>query len=139
MKIGELAKQSGLTSSRIRFYEASGLIGKVQRQANGYREYPPHTVQVLQIIACAQQSGFTLDEIHHLLPPDMKGWKHDELLASLRQKVTEIEQMQLRLNQNKTQLLAIIDNIENKPESLACSENTEQMLTRLRTNELLIK
>lgn len=26
MKIGELARRSGLTASRIRFYEASGLI-----------------------------------------------------------------------------------------------------------------
>jgi DNA-binding transcriptional MerR regulator len=29
MKIGELAKLSGLTASRIRFYEASGLIQAV--------------------------------------------------------------------------------------------------------------
>ncbi|EJM49414.1 putative transcriptional regulator [Pseudomonas sp. GM48] len=31
MKIGELAQQSGLTASRIRFYEAQGLIRQVTK------------------------------------------------------------------------------------------------------------
>jgi DNA-binding transcriptional MerR regulator len=33
MQIGELAKRSGLNASRIRFYEAQGLIS-VARRAN---------------------------------------------------------------------------------------------------------
>jgi DNA-binding transcriptional MerR regulator len=33
MRIGELAKISGLAPSRIRFYEASGLIRSVARKA----------------------------------------------------------------------------------------------------------
>lgn len=39
MRIGELAKISGLAPSRIRLYEASGLIKSVGRKANGYREH----------------------------------------------------------------------------------------------------
>jgi len=38
MKIGELARRSRLTASRIRFYEAKGLLNAVSRKANGYRE-----------------------------------------------------------------------------------------------------
>jgi hypothetical protein len=37
MKIGELAERTGLAPSKIRFYEAHGLIAPVQRQANGIR------------------------------------------------------------------------------------------------------
>jgi DNA-binding transcriptional MerR regulator len=33
MKIGELAEQSGVAASRIRFYEASGLLQPAQRTA----------------------------------------------------------------------------------------------------------
>ncbi len=65
MKIGELASRTGLAASRIRFYEASGLIS-AQRQANGYRRYPEQAVQTLGIISCAQQAGFSLDEIRRL-------------------------------------------------------------------------
>ncbi|MGH8433717.1 MAG: MerR family transcriptional regulator [Pseudomonas sp.] len=133
MKIGELAKRSGLPTSRLRFYEASGLIGAVQRQANGYRTYPPQTLQTLEIISCAQQAGFSLEEIRRLLPsPDQQNWPHDELLASLRRKVDEIEALQQRLAHNKAQLLAIIDNIEGKPEGMLCTENAERMLARIR-------
>ncbi|WP_410211542.1 MerR family transcriptional regulator [Aquirhabdus sp.] len=131
MKIGELAKQSGLASSRIRFYEASGLIGKVQRQANGYREYPAQTLQLLRIITCAQQVGFTLEEIHNMLPENTKGSHHDELLIRLKQKVIEIDALQQRLTQNKAQLLSMIETIENKPEHLECSANAERVFAQL--------
>ncbi|MEN0105958.1 MAG: MerR family DNA-binding transcriptional regulator, partial [Pseudomonas sp.] len=48
MKIGELAQRTNLAPSRIRFYEASGLIA-AQRHANGYRHYPTHAVNTLEI------------------------------------------------------------------------------------------
>ncbi|MGE6793950.1 DNA-binding transcriptional regulator, MerR family [Pseudomonas guineae] len=132
MKIGELASRSGLASSRIRFYEASGLIN-AQRQANGYRRYPEHALQTLAIISGAQQAGFSLDEIRRLLPQtDSAGLGHAELLASLRRKVVEIETMQQRLRENKAQLLTIIATIENKPEGMPCTENAERVLANLR-------
>jgi DNA-binding transcriptional MerR regulator len=132
MKIGELATRSGLAASRIRFYEASGLIN-AQRQANGYRRYPEQAVQTLGIISCAQQAGFSLDEIRRLLPQaDSQGLEHDELLASLQRKIGEIEAMQQRLAQNKAQLLSIIATIESKPEGMGCSENAERVLANMR-------
>ena len=132
MKIGELASRTGLAASRIRFYEASGLIS-AQRQANGYRRYPEQAVQTLGIISCAQQAGFSLDEIRRLLPQgDSQGLPHAELLASLQRKVGEIEAMQQRLAQNKAQLLGIIASIESKPEGMPCAENAERVMAQLR-------
>ena len=132
MKIGELASRTGLAASRIRFYEASGLIS-AQRQANGYRRYPEQAVQTLGIISCAQQAGFSLDEIRRLLPQgDSQGLAHAELLASLQRKVGEIEAMQQRLAQNKAQLLGIIASIESKPEGMPCAENAERVMAQLR-------
>jgi len=52
-----------LTASRIRFYEASGLISVVERGANNYREYTPDAVLLLEIITSAQNAGFSLQEI----------------------------------------------------------------------------
>jgi DNA-binding transcriptional MerR regulator len=132
MRIGELATRSGLAASRIRFYEASGLIS-AQRQANGYRSYPEQAVQTLGIISCAQQAGFSLEEIRRLLPDvHSDGWAHDEMLGSLQRKIGEIEAMQQRLAQNKAQLLEIIATIESKPEGMPCSENAERLLANLR-------
>lgn len=81
MRIGELSRRTGLTPSKIRFYEAQGLIRQVRRQGNGYRDYPAQAVQLLEIITSAQQSGFSLGEIRHLLPtPDFANWNREELL-----------------------------------------------------------
>ncbi|WP_443111535.1 MerR family DNA-binding transcriptional regulator [Burkholderia sp. FERM BP-3421] len=44
MKIGELAERTGLTPSRIRFYERIGLLTAVERQTNGYRAYSSDAV-----------------------------------------------------------------------------------------------
>lgn len=131
MKIGELARRTGLATSRIRFYEASGLL-QAQRQPNGYREYSPQTVGLIEIITSAQRAGFALEEVRNLLPaPNLKGWKHDELLASLRAKVIEIDAMRTRLRQNKAQLLLIIEQIENRPQGLQCDENVARVIASL--------
>ena len=131
MKIGELARRTGLATSRIRFYEASGLL-QAQRQPNGYREYSPQTVGLIEIITSAQRAGFALAEVRNLLPaPNLKGWKRDELLARLRAKVTQIDAMRRRLRQNKAQLLLIIDQIENEPQGLQCHDNVARVIASL--------
>ncbi len=132
MKIGELAKHSGLAPSRIRFYESSGLIRGVERQENGYREYGPEALWTLDIITSAQRAGFSLDEIRSLLPNDQARWQHDELVASLERKVAEIEALQLRLKQNKAQLLVAIDSVKNRPEALACTDRAKWVLGKLK-------
>lgn len=63
MKIGEIAKAAGVTTSRIRFYERKGIIEPGDRDTNGYRDYPIHLVAVLRFIEQAQGLGFTLREI----------------------------------------------------------------------------
>ena len=94
MKIGELAKQSGLNASRIRFYEARGLLHAVVRGENGYRSYPPEALQVLRIITGAQRAGFSLEEIRKLIPADLSSWDQEELLQALRRKVIDITAME---------------------------------------------
>ena len=132
MKIGELAKLTGLAASRIRFYESAGLLHAVARQANGYRDYPPETASVLEIIDSAQRAGFSLEQIRHLLPLGNGSWDHDELLVALKAKVIEIEALQERLKQNKAQLLMAIDSIEARPEGINCADNRIRVLNRLR-------
>lgn len=132
MKIGELAKITGLAPSRIRFYEASGLIHAVERKANGYRDYDTDAVWVLEMITSAQAAGFTLEQIRHLMPVNANGWRHDELLDGLKRKVEEIEALQQQLARNKAQLLLVIDDVQSKPEGMACADNTQRVLNQLR-------
>jgi DNA-binding transcriptional MerR regulator len=131
MKIGELAQQSGIAASRIRFYEASGLLQSAQRQANGYREYTADTLRRLEIILCAQGAGFSLDEIRTLLPPDLDHWRHEDLLAALRRKIAEIESLEQRLAQSKQQLLALAHEIEHKDAAEDCAARANRLLNKV--------
>lgn len=132
MKIGELARRSGLAPSRIRFYEASGLIQGVARKTNGYREYGPEALWTLEIITSAQSAGFALDDIRSLLPNSQARWEHDELLASLERRLADIDAMQARLAQTKAQLLVAIDSVKNRPEGMACTDGAQWVLEKLK-------
>ena len=63
MKIGDIAKAAGVTTSRIRFYEREGIIPPADRGQNGYRDYPAELVTLLRFIEQAQALGFSLKEI----------------------------------------------------------------------------
>ncbi|MFK3797057.1 MULTISPECIES: MerR family transcriptional regulator [unclassified Pseudomonas] len=67
MRIGEVAKHTGVSVDALRFYEEKGLI-KPQRTANGYRLYPAQTVDLVRYIKLAQQLGFSLAEMGENLP-----------------------------------------------------------------------
>jgi DNA-binding transcriptional MerR regulator len=113
MNIGTLAKETGLAQSRIRYYEAQGLLGPVQRTANGYRSYGTDTTHLLGIITTAQEAGFSLDEIRNLLPqPDSSGWDLVKLVASLKAKLADVVALQARLARTQAEIEGLITRIE---------------------------
>jgi DNA-binding transcriptional MerR regulator len=128
MKIGELAQLSGVTASRIRFYEAQGLLPSAQRQTNGYREYDDDTLTRLDLIRRAQNAGFSLEEIRSMLPPDLNAWPHDTLLAVLRRKVEEIGELERNLALTKRSLTTLIDAIEHRAEGEDCQLAAQRVL-----------
>lgn len=131
MNIGELAKRTGLTNSRIRFYESAGLLTAVDRRPNGYRVYPPEAVIVLELITTAQKAGFTLDEIRTLLPSDLGRWDHVRLIEALKRKVADIEALEARLRQSRKQLVALIGDIEARPDDIDCAANARRVLSNV--------
>jgi MerR family transcriptional regulator, redox-sensitive transcriptional activator SoxR len=66
LAIGEVAEQSGMSPSRIRYYEARGLLPAPER-VSGKRRYGSGVLRRLAIIDAAQRVGFGLDEIRDLL------------------------------------------------------------------------
>lgn len=135
MKIGELAERTGLTPSRIRFYERIGLLKTVDRQANGYRTYPRDAVALLKTIVTAQRAGFTLDELRGLLPDNLEAWDHAALLSTLRRKIADIETLEKRLAHSKAQLKAVVAQIESKPDDVACADNARKVLSKIQLGE----
>ncbi|HEY2527034.1 MAG TPA: MerR family transcriptional regulator [Xanthobacteraceae bacterium] len=134
MRIGELATRSGLSASRIRFYEAKGLLDTVSRKANGYREYPADALTALGVILSAQRAGFSLEEIRQILPADLSNWRSRELVGALRRKIAHIEHMEKRLGQSKRQLRTLVRKIEATPDGVDCADNTKRLLKEFVSN-----
>ncbi|RQU46036.1 MerR family transcriptional regulator [Burkholderia cenocepacia] len=136
MKIGDLAERTGLTPSRIRFYERIGLLTAVERQPNGYRVYSADAVLVLGLVSTAQKVGFSLDEIRMLLPPDLVQWQRGALLEALGHKIRDIEAMEVRLAQNKRHLVSLMAEIEAKPEEIDCTANATRLLSQMQLDDM---
>jgi redox-sensitive transcriptional activator SoxR len=66
LAIGDVAERAGMSTSRIRYYEARGLLPEPER-AGGKRRYGEEVLRRLAIIDAAQRVGFTLEEISDLL------------------------------------------------------------------------
>src|SRR5574337_1536054 len=67
MRIGDVAKQAGMTVDAVRFYERQGLLPKPPRTEAGYRVYAGADLRRLQIVRQAQRLGFSLQEIVRIL------------------------------------------------------------------------
>ena len=63
---GRVAKQAGVNTETLRYYEREGLID-IPRTASGYRIYPADTVTRIRFIRRGKALGFTLREIRELL------------------------------------------------------------------------
>lgn len=63
MRIGDLARATGVSPQTIRFYERRGLLPSAARDPNGYRTYDGALAGQLRFIRAAQAAGLTLAEI----------------------------------------------------------------------------
>jgi len=65
MRIGDLARTTGLAPSAIRFYEEEGLFPTVRR-LSGRRVFDETALDHLTVVQLAKDAGFTLAEIRGL-------------------------------------------------------------------------
>ncbi len=66
VQIGELAKNLGVTTRTIRYYEEIGLMGKTERLGGGTRTYAKEDILRLKFILKLKTMGISLKEIQEL-------------------------------------------------------------------------
>lgn len=93
MDIAEVAKQSGVPASTLRYYEERGLIASAGRQGLR-RRFAPAVLDQLALIALGQAAGLSLDEIGSMFSPTGRPSIDRRLLAA---KADEIDRTVKRL------------------------------------------
>src|SRR5262245_19292963 len=99
--IGQVAVESGVPASTIRYYEQIGLLPPPGR-VNGQRRYEESISKKLSLIRLAQQAGFTIAEIQSLLydfPADAPPSARWQRMA--QQKLVELDTMMKNLQAMK--------------------------------------
>jgi DNA-binding transcriptional MerR regulator len=71
MRIGELAREVGITTDTVRFYERSGWLPRAARRDNDYREYGPTDVEHLRLIIDLRRLDIPLEDAARIA-----GWCH---------------------------------------------------------------
>lgn len=97
MKIGEVAKMSGVSTRTIDYYTVSGLLHSERSEAN-YRLYPASVLQTLERIQLLKKQRLSILEIKEILNvPEMPETNElvDEVTEEfeyLQQKITRLEE-----------------------------------------------
>jgi DNA-binding transcriptional MerR regulator len=89
---GELARLVGVSTDTLRHYERKGVLPAAQRLHNGYRRYPPDSIDRVHLIRRALAVGFTLDELARFLKARDRGQAPcREVRALASKKLSEVE------------------------------------------------
>ncbi len=130
MKIGELAKKSGLSAHTLRFYEKQGLIKVNNRSESNYRIYSSADLNTAKFIKRSREMGFSLEEVEVFLSiradrpahicADAKSITALKI-TEVEDKISELQQMLLALHKlsnaccggsESAELCSIIDALE---------------------------
>ena len=105
LKIGEVAKLSGIGIEALRFYEKSGLLGRPGRTQSGYRVYDVGVLQRLDFIKRSQVLGFSLEEIKRIIA-DKEAGKSPcrEVREIVRRRLSELDQRLKEMRRHRREL-----------------------------------
>lgn len=71
--IGEMAKQIGVATSTLRYYDKEGLLPFMERSEGGMRMFKDSDYETLQIIECLKATGMQLKDIREFIHMVIKG------------------------------------------------------------------
>ena len=107
MRIGELARQVGVSTDTVRFYERSGFLPRASRRDNTYREYAEPDVEHLRLLIDLRRLDVPLEDAARIA-----GWCHaghcadttaelprliDERRAEIAERIAGLQALDTRL------------------------------------------
>ena len=109
LKIGEVAKASGIGIEALRFYEKSGLLDSPSRAESGYRIYNEDVLERLDFIKRAQVLGFSLDEIKRIIADKRAGQSPcAEVREIVRHRLAELDARMREMKQYRNELASAL-------------------------------
>ena len=112
VRIGELARRTGIAASRIRFYERHAVLPRALRGGNGYRHYPETAVKLLRLIDGARRLGFSLSEIRGALSEAAPNFpSRAAMTKALRGKLAGIDRHIAEVRARRRQIVKLLQDM----------------------------
>jgi DNA-binding transcriptional MerR regulator len=113
LKIGEVARRSGLPIKTIRFYSDEGLIQPCGRSEGGYRLFDEAVLAELSLIRTLKAMDIPLRDVLRILESRRSGLcTCSSLQATIRGKAADIEAKITALRALQAELLALLSGWE---------------------------
>ncbi len=135
--IGQVGKQTGVSTQAIRYYEREGLVPKPLRTHTGYRMYGPEVLGRLNFIRTARTLGLSLDEIKEIFRMSRAGrapcCRVRELLADkldgLNRRIAELSRFRKELRGFLRKLSGVPDQADTSQHICALIEMAPSLLS----------
>ncbi|WP_327148395.1 MerR family transcriptional regulator [Nocardia sp. NBC_01329] len=117
MRIRDLSHATGASPRMLRHYEGAGILSP-ERDSNGYRNYRPDDVQIVDHIRCLLASGLSLSEASAILqvacidPAGASDADRKAALAQLDERASQLDAGIARLRAQEAEILGLRASIE---------------------------
>ncbi|MEV0042325.1 MerR family transcriptional regulator [Nocardia rhamnosiphila] len=117
MRIRELSQATGASPRMLRHYEGAGVLSP-ERDSNGYRNYRPDDVQIVDHIRCLLASGLSLSEASAILqiacldPAGASDADRKAALTQLDERASRLNAGIARLRAQEAEILGLRASIE---------------------------
>lgn len=118
MKIGTLAKKTGLSPHTLRYYERIGLLPVVYRDSSGQRDYDQRVLDRLEFLSKLRTTGMPLRDMQRYAELVTQG----DSTADLRRQL--LEQHRLQVRNRLTELQSCLLVIDKKIDGYCNSSHT---------------
>lgn len=114
MRSGKLIQTTHITRDTLRYYDRMGFLNPVVLE-NGYKEYSPDDVWMIEFIKSAKDIGFSLKDIKNLAE-HMKSavCRHRSLIPFLKTKLGEVDGKITALRSMKKHLEFLVADFEKR-------------------------
>ena len=129
LQIGQLAKQLGVKTDTLRFYEKNGLLAPSTRSESGYRYYNSADVKRAEFILRCKNVGFSLADIRELLSIRIDKAAHscEDVKKTTVAKLKEVEERIAELQRFRDSLSTLEQACCGGPESAECCSILEAL------------
>ncbi len=105
MRIGRLARRTGVSVKALRFYDSQGLLFRAGRTATNYRLFPEEAIMCVETIRTLKAAGFTIRDVRELAAAHRAGGDPEvvvrrrlaQVLKRLRREYAELQTQIARL------------------------------------------